>query len=171
MNKREIAVKYLLPDMSNVSEVKKILRKKHGFSRSDVDNTIHGIRRSLSRGRDMLGKTYVKEVKKTEPIKFMQDDKSATKPSNPIKISDIKEKYSLPGVIKRYLAQLSSDEVVTEREMKEDIGINKWSNYRNVLESHELEVYRGKMRDVIYWGLPKAIQKLKAEKILKSIIY
>ena len=98
-------------------------------------------------------------------------EQAPTRKGKGIKLSELKKKYSLPAVIKTYLESLGNGEVIDEREMMEDIDIKKWPNYRSVLNSPEMEAYRGRVRNITYWGTPKTIQEGKADGTLKNLKY
>lgn len=168
----EYALKFLKKDLSNHKEVKEKLIEKFDIPREKAQYVIGDIRRAVREGREGYdGFTlapfvpkYLKPFKKEIPLEDY-------KPSNIITVSQMREKYSLPSVIKRYLLHLPENGIVTEAEMRSDIEITRWSDYKTVLELPEFDKYRGKIRSIIYWGHPRAIKDLKSDKTLKPIVY
>jgi hypothetical protein len=164
------ALKYLKKDLSNDEEVTKRIIDKFGYTRDGARHVIRDIRKYIRLG--MLPGYTIANIPTMHPQPFRTPAKIEDyKPSNIIKVSQMRDKYSLPSVIKRYLSHLNDDELVTEAEMRSDIEITRWQDYKTVLDLPEWEKYKGKIRNLIYWGNPKAIKDLKSDKTLKPIIY
>lgn len=166
------ALKLLKKDLSNHKEVRKKLMGKLGLSSHQSQHVIGDVRRSVRQNREGYEGFSIAPVSTKQPKPFKKEKQLEDyKPSNIIKVSLMRDKYSLPSVIKRYLSYLQDDELVTEAEMKSDIEITRWSDYKTTLELPEFEKYKGKIRNLIYWGNPKAIRDLKSDKTLKPIVY